>query len=363
MLVRASNMAVQDISNLQEGDVMKRVFFLVSLLLVLSLALFGCNRGGSTDSSSSSSSDTSKAKSSESSNGTLEIQFGSGTQTGVYYPLGATLAKVWNDNVKGVKVSSQATDASVQNLQLMKQGKLNMGLTMIGVAHEAYTGTDHFKGNQYKDVRVLAALYPNVGQIVARKGAGINSVADLKGKGFVPGAPGSSTKVLSQHIFAAYGLTLDDVKSQYVGFDEATELMRNKQVVGAQITAGIPASAVVESLSTAHGKLISIDDEHIQKITKKYPWNFKYTIPAGTYDGQDKDVTAVGEANAIVVSKSMPEDKVYQLTKAMWENIDAIRNSVSATKNMKLENAAKALSGVPLHPGAEKFYKEKGVLK
>ncbi|HET7578341.1 MAG TPA: TAXI family TRAP transporter solute-binding subunit [Bacillales bacterium] len=353
---------------------MKRYFGLLALIFVLVAALFGCGGGGSssTGTSSSSSGDSSSGQSSDSGGGsgsssgkTLDITFSTATTTGVYYPLGAALSKMWNDKVQGVKVSSQASDGSVQNLHLMQQGKINMALTTVGVLYNAYNGKAKFKGNPFKDVRIIAALYPNVGQIVARKGSGIHSIADIKGKKFVPGAPGSSTRVLSNHILAAYGLTFKDTKAQFVGFTQAAQLMRNKQIDVTDVMAGLPTSAVVEMLSTANGEIVPIDEQHIKKMQSKYPWLFGYDIPAGTYDGQDKAVHTVAQANMLIVPKDMPEDIVYNLTKAMWDkaNITTIRNSVAAAKNMKLENATTGLAGVPLADGAKKFYKEKGVLK
>lgn len=335
----------------------KRSYMVIISILVLSIVLFGCNRSNFAPSKSS----ENDADRHVNEKGTLEVNFGTGTTTGVYYPLGATLAKIWNDKVSDVKVSSQATDASVQNLNLMMEGQLNMGFTTVGVLYEAYNGTGKFKDRAYKDVRVIASLYPNVGQIVVRKGTNIESINDFKGKGFVPGAPGSSTKEISEQVLSAHDLSFNDVKAQYVGFTEVTELMRNKQIDGALIEAGIPASAVVE-ITTSDGQLISIDDEHIEKITTKYPWLYKYTIPAKTYEGQDQEITTVSQKNMIVVPKDMPDEKVYELTKAIWENIDSITSSISAAKNMKLETATEGLAGIPLHAGAEKYYKEKGVL-
>jgi uncharacterized protein len=331
---------------------MKRKGFLLVAVFLFLFALVGCNRGEM---------QSSVSQKQSSSDGKLVINFGTGTTTGVYYPLGATLAKIWNQQVPGVKVSSQATDASVQNLNLMMQGKLNMGITTFGVLHDAYTGKGAFKGRAYKDVRVLAALYPNIGHIVTRQGD-IHSVADLKNKGFVPGAPGSSTKVVAGQILSAYKMTFDDVKAQYVGFTEVTDLMRNKQIDGAFIEAGVPNSAVVEILTTANGKLLSIGDKEIQFITKHYPGFYKYTIPAGTYEGQAQDVHTIAEGNLIVVPKDLPQEKVYELTKTLWENVDTITKNISAAKEMKLETATKGLSNIPLHKGAEKYYKEKGIL-
>lgn len=332
---------------------MKRKGIFMAFVFIFIFGLMGCNRTEITSSEKQKETLTS---------GKLVINFGTGTTTGVYYPLGATLAKIWNQQVPGVKVSSQATDASVQNLNLMMQGKLNMGITTVGVLHDAYTGEGAFKGRPYKDVRVLTALYPNIGHIVVRQG-NIHSVADLKNKGFVPGAPGSSTKVVAGQILSAYKMTFDDVKAQYVGFTEATDLMRNKQIDGAFIEAGVPNSAVVEILTTAKGKLVSLGEKEIHFIMNHNPGFYKYTIPAGTYEGQSKDVNTIAEQNLIVVPNNLPEEKVYELTKTLWENVDMITNNLSAAKEMKLETAAKGLSGVPLHKGAEKYYKEKGVLK
>src|SRR5699024_9088463 len=250
------------------------------------MVLVGCSR----DSSSGSSSEGNDTKSDSSNdNGTIDIQIGSGTQTGNYYPLGAALAKVWNDEVDNVNASSQATDASVENLQLLKEGKIEAGLSMFDAIKNAYEGEAAFEGNQFEDVRVLAGLYPNVGQVVARKGAGVDSFADFDGKGFVPGATGSATKVLSDAILDAYGMTEDDVKAQFVGFSETTDLMKNKQVIGAQVTSGLPTGTIVEILSTANGQLISLDDEAVEKLTEKNPVYFPFTIPKDTYDEQESD--------------------------------------------------------------------------
>ncbi len=334
---------------------MRRQYVIV-LLFLLALTLFGCNRE---DVSSSSK----KGNDTSSNDGTLEINFGTGTTTGVYYPLGASLAKIWNSEVSDIKVSSQATDASIQNLNLMMDGQLNMGFTTMGILYDAYNGEGAFEDRAYKDVRVIAALYPNVAQVIKRGGAKAESINDLTGKGFGPGAPGSSTKELSEQILSAYNMDFDDVKAQYVGFTEVTDLMRNKQLDAAMIEAGIPTSAIVEIMSTADGQLMSIEDEQIKQITTEHPWLNKHVIPANTYEGQESDVTTVSEENLIVVPKDMPEEKVYELTKAIWENLDSIQSSISATKNMKLETATEGLAGIPLHPGSEKYYEEKGVLK
>lgn len=329
------------------------------LTLALGASLVGCGTA------SSGASNTSSGKTTGSSSGSTsyKVNIGTATTTGVFYPFGAELAKIWSQDVPNVHASSQVTNGSVQNLQLMKKGQINVAFTTIDVLQAAYNGTGAFKGKPYKDVRVLAGLYPSVAQMVVRKGLGINSVADLKGKGFVPGAPGSSTKVVADEILAAYGLKESDVHPQYVGFTSAVDLMKNRRVAGAFITAGVPTSAVTQMLATANGELLSLGGSQISKMTQKYPYFYKYTIPAGKYDNQPAAVNTLAQNIMLVVPKSMSDQEAYDLTKALWKNIDTIGQTVSAAKSSSLANAAAGLDGVPLHPGAKKFYQEKGVLK
>jgi TRAP transporter TAXI family solute receptor len=337
------------------GYNLKRQFFLLlsTMGLILSLSLFGCSSGGSSATGSSS----------NGSSGKLNVKFSTATTTGVYYPLGAALAKLWNDNVSGVKVASQASDGSVQNMNLMSQGKVNMALATTGVLYNAYNGKGKFEGRGFQDVRAVAALYPGVTHMVAREGIGVDSIEDFKGKSFVPGAPGSATRGMANKLFEAYGMTFKDVEAQFVGFTQASQLMRDGKIAGAAVNAGLPASAIVEMVSTGDGKLINLTDEAISQLSEKYPWFFKYTIPAGTYDEQEEDVVTFAVGNVLIVSKDMPKEKVYELTKTMWENLKTVQNTIAATEYMKLEMATTGLAGVPLHPGAKKYYKEQGVFK
>lgn len=320
----------------------KRVFKFSLITLLSIILLMGCSDSDSED--------------------VIDLQIGSATQTGNFYPIGASLAQLWNDEVEGVNAASQATDGSAQNLNLMSEGKAKVGLTTMGDLYDAYNGEGQFKDNQYKDVRVITKLYSDAAQVVVRKGSEIDDVDDLKDHKYVPGAPGSGAKKLSEEVLSGYDMTFDDVNPQYVGFDEATDLMRNKQVVGAQVMSGIPTSAVIDMISSANGELISLSDEAIDNITNDYPWLEEFTIPADTYEGVDEDIKTVAQPSTIVVSKDVPDEVVYELTKVMWGNLDVLHDAVAATKNMDLDTAAQDLGDVPLHPGAEKFYEEEGVL-
>jgi TRAP transporter TAXI family solute receptor len=161
----------------------------------------------------------------------------------------------------------------------------------------------------------------------------------------------------------AYGVSYDEVKHNFVGFTEAVDLMRNKQVAAAMVMAGVPAAAVTEMMATAGGQLISFDDDKIAALKEKYPWYVDYTIPANSYENQDYDVKTVAQLNILVADASMSDEVAYELTKALWENLSDLEKGHSIVKVFNIDIAASGLADVPLHPGAEKFYKEKGVIK
>jgi TRAP transporter TAXI family solute receptor len=355
---------------------MKRKYLLSTLVVILVLALAGCGSaapssggtsGGGSQSSggnsgSSGSGDTAKSSGSAEKAEKIYLSFPSGTTTGVYYPLSAGLAKLWSDKIPNVTVASQASNGSVQNLNLLQKGEAQVTLTPIGTLWEAYNGENKFKDRKVENVRVLAGLYPNVDQFVIRKGAA-TGIADLKGKGFVPGATASATEIDSKRILEAYGLTYDDLKINFVGFTEAIDLMRNKQVAGAMVQAGLPTAAVSEMTAIADGQLISLDDDKIKTLQEKYPWLVEFTIPANTYEGQDKDIKTVAQLNILVADASVSDELAYELVKGIFGNLDGLKNVHSVVKYFDVKTATSGLAGVPLHPGAEKYYKEKGVLK
>lgn len=292
-----------------------------------------------------------------------ELRFPTAGTTGTIYPLGASMANVWNNNVEGVRVTAQASNGGVDNLNMMKEGEAQISFATAGIVWEAYNGENTFEGRQYKDVRVIAGLYYNPNQVVVREKSGIESMADLKGKRFVPGAVGSTPEVESSIILPEYGINYpDDIEETYVGFTEAIDLMRNKQVDGAIIQAGIPTAAVTEMTSTADGKLIGIEKEVRDSLMKKYPWYSEVTIPANTYDNQSEDIETLGIKMLLLTDASLPEDKIYELTKTFWESLDELEKTHSIVQQMSLEEAVTELADIPLHPGAEKYYKEQGLL-
>lgn len=291
-----------------------------------------------------------------------ELRFPTAGTTGTIYPLGATMANIWNNNVDGVRVTAQASNGGVDNLNMLSDGEAHISFATAGIVWEAYNGENTFEGRQYEDVRVVAGLYYNPNQFVVREAAGIESIADIKGKKFVPGAVGSTPEVESKIILPEYGISYpDDIQETYVGFTEAIDLMRNNQTDGAIIQAGIPTAAVTEMTSTAGGKLIGMEDEIRKSLLEQYPWYSEVTIPAGTYDNQEEDVETLGIKMLLITDASLSDEMIYELTKSFWENLEELGKTHSIVEQMDLNEAVTELAGIPLHPGAEKYYKEQNL--
>lgn len=288
--------------------------------------------------------------------------FTTGTTTGVFYSLGAVLSTLWGNELEQ-RVTSQASNGSVENLKLMQKGEANIGFTTINVAYEAYNGESSFDGSAYKDVRILGNLYPNISHFVTLNNGKINTIEDIAGKSFVYGAAGSATEIESNLVLDAHGVDQSTVKANYVGFTEAVDLMRNGQVDVVNIYSGVPSAATTELITTFDSKVLNFSDTAIDKLTTDYPWNFKYEIKANTYDKQTEPIITVGQYSAIVVDAGLSEEKAYELTKILWENLTEIEQGHSIASQFDPTVAAEGTAGVPLHPGAEKYYKEKGYLK
>lgn len=294
---------------------------------------------------------------------TVYLSFPTASTSGTIYAVSASLANLWNSHIDGVQVSVESSNGGVQNLNLMASGEAQLGVAVTSIITEQKDGTGTFSGHAYDGTRILTALYMNYNQMVVRGDAGIDSVADVKGKRFAPGAAGSTTTLETELHFTAAGVNYpDDVDVSFVGFTEAVDLIRNKQMDGAWIMAGIPTSAVSEICTTAGGKLVSMDEKLVEAMTDAYPWYNRAVIPAGTYAGQTEDVVTTGVTICIFIDESVSDEVAYQLAKVMYENLDSLTSVHSALKDLTVAGAVENLAGLPLHDGAAQYYKEVGVL-
>lgn len=291
------------------------------------------------------------------------INFPTAATTGAVYPLGAAIANMWNTKVPTVRASAQASAGGIENLNLIADGEAQMGVAVTSIMYESFTGTGSFEGRANPNLRVMIGLYYNPNQVVVAKNSGINSLKDLVGKSFASGAPGSTTEVETAIHLKELGVNYPDaLKVQYIGFTEAIDLMRNKQIDGAWIMAGIPNAAVTEMLSTAGGKLLPFEPALIDSLNARLPWYGPYTIPANTYPGQDEDVLTSAIKITICTDARVSDDVIYELTKAFWENIDDLKATQAPLKYTTLEETVLDLAGLPIHDGAARYYKERGLL-
>jgi len=291
------------------------------------------------------------------------INFPTAATTGAVYPLGSAIANLWNTKLPHIKASAQASAGGIANLNMVADQEAQMGVAVTSIMYESMNGIGSFEGRANPNLRVMVGLYANPNQVVVSKNSGVNTLKDLQGKRFASGAPGSTTEVETDIHLNTLGVAYpDSLKVQYIGFTEAIDLMRNKQIDGAWIMAGIPNAAVTEMLSTAGGKLVDIDQSLINALQKDYPWYGPYTIPAGTYPNQDQDVTTSAIKITIFTDARVDDDVIYDLTKTFWENLDQLKETQAPLRGLTIEETVKDLAGLPIHDGAARYYKEAGVL-
>ncbi len=285
-----------------------------------------------------------------------------GGTSGVYYPLGVALANVIGKAMPSVKTSVQATKASVENLNLLQAGRGEIAFTLGDSLSDAWKGNEEagFK-TPLKKLRGIAAIYPNYIQIVARADSGIKSIADLKGKNVSVGAPKSGTELNARTIFKAAGLTYKDFgKVEYLPFGESVELMKNRQLDATLQSAGLGVSSLRDLATSVDIVVVPIPPGIIKKTND--PAYLPATIPANTYRGQTTDVQSVAVQNFLVTHEGVSNDIVYGMTKALWTNLDQLVAAHSAARAIDIKHALDGLP-LPLHPGAEKYYKEVGIIK
>lgn len=349
---------------------MKKLTVLGLCAVMAAAALAGCSSGGGKAAEAQSEEKAGTEQKEEASEAQSDADSGSGREnininfptaatTGALYPLGAAITNVWNTELGYVKATSQASGGGVDNLNLLADKEAQVSIAISSNCYESYTGTGTFEGRANDNFRVIAGLYYNPNQVVVTADSQINTLADVKGKHFASGAVGSSTEGESRNHFTAAGLAYpDDIKIENIGFTEAVDMMRNKQLDGAWIMAGLGNSAVTEAASTANAKILNIDEDVIAKLQEQYPWYAEFTIPAGTYAGQDEDIKTTAIKMVMFTTAELDEDTVYDLTRSFWENLDKMAESNPVLKGLKAEGAVKDIADLPLHDGAARYYKE-----
>ena len=292
---------------------------------------------------------------------TTFINILTGGTSGVYYPIGVALSQIYGHAIEGAKTSVQATKASVENLNLLQAGRGELALALGDSVSDAWNGVEEagFK-TPLKKLRAIAGMYPNYIQIVASADAGIHALADLKGKRVSVGAPKSGTELNARAIFKASGLSYEDLgKVEFLPYAESMELIKNRQLDATLQSSGLGMAAIRDLASVVKINFVPIPEDVVKKIG-----NAAYqsgVIPPNTYDGQTEAVPTATITNILVTRSGVADELAYQMTKLMFDNLDRLVTAHAAAKAISLDKASKNLP-LPLHPGTERFYKEKGLL-
>lgn len=288
-----------------------------------------------------------------------QLSVATGGTGGVYYPIGGGIAEIINNHIEGYSAVAEVTGASVENMGLISRGDSDIGIALADTVYQAYTGTGAFEGRQLGDTRALAAVYPNAVQIVALGGSGITSLADLKGKRVSVGAPGSGTEVSAETILAANGITYDDIDEQRLNFNETADALRDGDIDAGFWSVGPPTSSILNLAATGDVVLIPLSQAEIDAAVAVEPTFAPYTLAAGLYEADAAATPTISTPNALVVSSEMDEELAYQVTKAIFENVEELRAIHPAANDTTVEFTM-AATPVPLHPGALRYFEEIG---
>jgi hypothetical protein len=310
-----------------------------------------------------------------------EMQFfriGTGGTSGTYFPIGGLIANAISNppgsrsceeggscGVPGLIATALASNGSVANINGISSGTMESGFVQSDVAYWAQTGTGLYEGQTKVDsLRAIANLYPESIHLVASADSGIDSVDDLRGKKVSLDEPGSGTIVDARIILGAFGLTEDDIEAEYLKPGPSSDKMRDGDLDAFFFVGGFPAGAIAELATSMDITIVPIAGEEVDKLLEEYEFFAAHTIPGGTYRGVDEDVQSLSVGAQWVTNASLSEDLIYEITKALWnDNSRALLDAGHAKgKEIRLETALDGV-GIPLHPGAERFYREAGLIQ
>lgn len=341
---------------------MKKRSFLISITLLFFVTLFlaacGDNNNAADNAGEDSANNNNEETGAENAGDMPKfINMLTGGTSGTYYPLGGEIAQIISDET-GIDVSSLSSNASADNIVDVQEGEAEIAMVQTDVMANAEQGIHAFEGNKVDNVLALGSLYPETIQIVTTDKSDIKSVEDLKGKTVSVGAPGSGTYINAEQILEVHGMTMDDIDAENLDFGESTGGIQDGNIHAAFITAGTPTGAVEGLSATENVEILPIEQDKIDELIEKYPYYAPDTIEAGVY-GLEEEINTVAVLAMFVITDSLSDDVVYDITAAIYDNTDKIAHDKG--KFITLENALNGI-GVDLHPGAERYFEEQGLL-
>ncbi|MCF0238423.1 MAG: TAXI family TRAP transporter solute-binding subunit [Sphaerochaetaceae bacterium] len=287
-----------------------------------------------------------------------QLTFGTASAGGAFYVVGTGISEVVSQKVDNLYVTAEITGGSVKNCILVGTGESDLAISNADHVVNAVNGVNQY--DKKYDLRAICSMHASILHMVTLPGKGINTPADLKGKKVAVGPAGGGSEPMVKAVLEAYGLSFDDIKPSYLSYDDGITQLKDGQVDVALVGAGFPASAVMSLQATNKVVMLSLTDETMAKVSTIVPAYSKIVVPAETY-GMDTDVIVLGVRNIVYCSPDLSEETVYNITKAIYENLDEIKTYTAALDNVKLEELTD-VAGVEMHEGAKRYYKEKGLL-
>lgn len=330
---------------------------LLSAMLSATLGLTACSSPSSESSDSTATDSTATDTAATDKLDTKFLTIATGGASGPYNIIGTSLSEIYVKTF-GVNSKTQTTGASVENVNLLTQGKVDMVLALSDVVTDAVEGKNNFD-KPVTNIQQIAVLYPNVVQIVTTKKSGIKNIEDLRGKRIAVGDQGSGTEVNARTLLEGFGMTYDDVTVDYLGFAEAADGMKAGKIEAAFFSSGLPNSSLMELEQGLDLQLITINQDKLKEIIASKPYFKTFEIPADTY-GNEAAIPTAAIMNALLVSSDLSEADGYKLTKALFENLEGLKTAHQAANDISLATANEGMVA-PIHPGAKKYYDEQAV--
>ena len=346
----------------------KAALILLSLVLTLAL-LAGCaGSAGTTQATTTAAAVTSQAETTPAGSQAAAsyekpkfLSIVTAAAGGAYYPIGIAMADIVT-NTMGIQATAQVTGGAVENNGLIEDGTLEVAITQGPMAYAAVNGTAPYESKLPKVTAMFTGLSKGIFHVVTLESTGIKTMADLKGKRVVMGPAGGGAIKMASDVWAEFGFTIDDVKATYISYADGMSALSDGKADAVVVQSAAPASAITElTVTRKDAVILEIDPDTMKKITAKYPYYSAGTIAKDIY-GSAADIPVVFLSNMVVCSADLPEGLVYDMTKAFMENMETIKQSNPAAKGLSLESAVQGLP-IPLHPGAERYFRETGALK
>ena len=286
-----------------------------------------------------------------------DVKMATGDISGTYYPIGNAMAEILNKNIKTINVSTESTKGSIENIEKLNNGSADLAIIQNDIAYYAANGAEMFANNKVDNIRALASLYPETCQFVTFESSGINNIDELHGKKIAVGIKGSGAEANARQILEAYGITYNDIDAQYLSFTEGKEALKEGKVDCAFVIAGYPTKAVQDIAVQQKIRILSITNDKASILSSLYPYYTRITIPKGSYDGIDEDVSSIAVRAMFVCTDKLDEQTGSEIVKIIFNNKEDIEKAHSVGQFFKTENATKGMS-IKMNAGAERYLRD-----